>query len=76
MHRWENVQGVLVRYAEVGEREVVVGSHSGSGHSDFAGACSHEEFLGGRLQDAVRADHGDAVLAEMIAIVGRLAAKG
>lgn len=75
MARWENVRGVVVHYAEVNEREVVVGSHSGSGHTDFAGACSLEEFLvDRRLQDAVLSEHGEATLAEMIEAVRKAAA--
>jgi hypothetical protein len=61
----------VVHYAEVSASEVIVGSHAGSGHTDFAGACSHAEFLGGHLQDVVRAEHGEAVLAEMIEAVRR-----
>jgi hypothetical protein len=69
--RWEKARGVVVHYAEVSASEVIVGSHAGSGHTDFAGACSHAEFLGGHLQDVVRAEHGEAVLAEMIEAVRR-----
>jgi hypothetical protein len=69
MARWERVEGVRVYYAEVSLREVIVGSHGASGHTDFAGACSHAQFLAGQLQDAVRAEHGEAVLTEMIAAV-------
>lgn len=70
MARWEKVRGVVVHYAEVNASEVVVGSHSGSGHTDFAGACSHEAFLADRrLHDAVLSEHGAETLAEMIEAV-------
>jgi hypothetical protein len=66
---WEVTRGRQVCYAQVTAREVIVGSHSGSGHTDSAGACSHAEFLAGRFQDLVRSDLGEATLQEMIAAV-------
>ena len=65
-HNWEVSHGPRVCYAQVTAREVVVGSHYGSGHTDSAGVCSHAEFLAGRFQDIVRDDLGEACLREMI----------
>lgn len=66
---WEVTRGRQVCYAQVTAREVIVGSHYGSGHTDSAGACSHAEFLAGRFQDLVRSDLGETTLQEMIATV-------
>lgn len=56
-------------YVRVETYRVVVGEHSGSGHTDMAGTCSHREFLDGRYQDIVRADHGEQVLQQVIAAI-------
>ena len=68
-HSWERTEGRRVHYAHVTAREVVVGSHTGSGHTDHAGACSYAEFLAGRFHDAVRSGLGADVLAELIEAV-------
>jgi hypothetical protein len=67
---WEVQRGPETCYAQVTAREVVVGSHYGSGHTDSAGVCSHAEFLAGRFQDLVRSDLGEAILNEVLAAVG------
>lgn len=68
-HHWESTHGPRVVYAQVTAREVIVGQHSGSGHTDSAGVCSHAEFLAGRFQDIVRADLGEACLQEILAAI-------
>jgi hypothetical protein len=68
-HNWEVSHGPRVCYAQVTAREVIVGQHYGSGHTDSAGVCSHAEFLAGRFQDLVRENLGEACLEEMLATV-------
>jgi len=68
-HSWERTEGRRVHYAQLTAREVIVGSHAGSGHTDDAGSCTHEEFLAGRFHDVVRASLGAEALAELLAAV-------
>lgn len=69
IHHWETARGAQLFYAQVTAREVIVGSHFGSGHTDSAGACTHAEFLAGRFQEDVRHDLGEACLQAMLAAV-------
>jgi hypothetical protein len=64
---WEVTRGDVTTYASVNAREVSVGSHRGSGHTDHCSSCSHQEFRAGRLQQLVRDGLGPAVLLEMLA---------
>jgi|GEM_PF-2833691 len=63
---WETVEGSRTSYVEAQGPNILVGAHSGSGHTDSAGTCSREEFLNGRFHSTVRSDHGEAVLQEII----------
>jgi hypothetical protein len=66
---WERTHDQQVCYAQVTAFSVLVGSHYGSGHTDYAGVCSHAEFLAGRFHDIVRHDLGEAALREMFVAV-------
>ena len=63
---WETIEGARTSYVEVQGPNMLVGAHSGSGHTDSAATCTREEFLNGRFHSAVRSDHGEAVLQEII----------
>jgi len=69
MKSWETKKGGRTCYVQVTPYEVVVGSHSGSGHSDNAATCSHQELLDGTHQGTIRHEHGDRILQEVIAAV-------
>jgi len=66
---WETVKNGRTHYIHVERREVVVGSHFGTGMSDNAGTCSHEEFLEGEFQSMILNDFGEDVLNEVIKAV-------
>lgn len=66
---WEHKEGMHTEYIYVNYNEVVVGDHWGSGLTDNAGACSHEEFLTGRYQDLILERFGQEILDEVILAV-------
>jgi hypothetical protein len=66
---WETTNGEKTSYTRI-EADIVMGSHSGSGHTDSAGSCSREAFLNGQFHDTIRSDHGPAVLQEVLDFVG------
>ncbi len=70
---WEKTTGDRVDYVQIVDDHVVVGSHAGSGHTDSAGRATFAEFLDGRFQDVVSAEHGPEVLQAVIeAVRGRI----
>jgi hypothetical protein len=68
---WEKRNGSRVDYIQVLKDGVCVGRRYGSGASDNAGIASFSEFLDGKYQDIVIAEHGPDVLQEVIAAVRR-----
>jgi len=66
---WEKTRSGRTHYCNVCPREVEVGDHHGSGHSDNAGRCTHQEFLEGRFHSAIRSAFGGRVLTNVIAAV-------
>lgn len=69
MWRKERRTSKRVDYVNVYKTHVEVGCHFGSGHTDNAGTCSFDAFLGGRWHDEIKATFGDRVLEEVIATV-------
>lgn len=63
-------------YLYVHPHEVVCGSQGSSVFSDNAGSCTHAEFVAGQLQYAVRTDFGEGVVAEVLATLASLRARG
>ena len=64
---WETTRGRITYFVQVQGDQVVVGERHGGGSMDEdATAVSTEAFLGGRLQDVVRSDLGQAVLDEVL----------
>jgi hypothetical protein len=59
---WEKTEGRKTHYVYVHYKEVVVGSHYGTGMSDNAGVCSHEEYLNGQFQGLIRDIFGSEIL--------------
>jgi hypothetical protein len=72
MKSWDRDDGMRYNYFVVDETEVVLGHHYGTGQSDVAGACAHEEFLNGRFNPEVRERFGEDVLAEGLELVKEL----
>ncbi|MBN1409216.1 MAG: hypothetical protein JW969_00130 [Spirochaetales bacterium] len=66
---WVKQTGNRTEYVDVHFNSVVVGHNYGTGMSDIAGSCTHEEFLNGRFQGLVAERFGDEVLAEVILAV-------
>ena len=66
---WETYTNGTTHYIQINAQELVVGSHSGSGHTDNAGAVRHAEFLQGQYHDLIRTQFGPEVLAEVIEAV-------
>ncbi|MFX1451300.1 MAG: hypothetical protein ACFFCM_10685 [Promethearchaeota archaeon] len=66
---WEKKDGRRTEYVYVNYKEVIVGSHYGTGMSDNAGAASYQEFLNGRFQNLILESFGQAVLDEIINVV-------
>ena len=66
---WEIVHEGRTHYIQVERAQVVVGSHYGSGMTDNAGTCTHEEFLNGRFQDLILQEFDKTVLDEVITAV-------
>ena len=66
---WEVTRSGRCHYVDVHAKHVIVGSHCGTGQSDNAGRCTHEQFLDGRFQDIVEREHGTDVLDEVIQAV-------
>jgi hypothetical protein len=66
---WKKNEGGQTHYCHVGPRRVEVGSHHGSGHSDNASTCSHQEFLQGRFHNIIRDAFGARVLSNVIKAV-------
>jgi len=72
---WVKTDGRRTDYIDIHYNEVVVGNHYGSGMTDNAGTCSHEEFLAGRFQDLILNSFGQKILNEIIDVV-KLAKEG
>ncbi len=73
VQRWEAVEDGVTHYVMLtpAQREVLVGSHSGSGHSDNARAESYEAFIMRRRFHKQIADlFGEAMLNALVAKVG------
>ena len=66
---WEKIKGPRTEYVDVTRNQVIVGHHYGTGMSDTAGSCSHQEFLEGRFQDLILERFGEIVLQEVIKTV-------
>ncbi|MBP7999463.1 MAG: DHH family phosphoesterase [Chloroflexi bacterium] len=66
---WETNNNGTTRYIHINAQEVVVGSHSGSGHTDNAGAVLHADFLQGQYHNLIQREFGPDVLAEVIEAV-------
>lgn len=66
---WETTHGERTCYVELHQDALLVGEHHGTAASDGAGTCTLREFLQGRYQASIRADHGPAALAEIVAAV-------
>ena len=64
---WERTRDGTTYYVSIEATQVLVGEHSGSGHSDNAGTCSHAEFVAGRWHAHVKANLGSGVLSEVLA---------
>lgn len=69
MNSWEKSKGRQVHYIRVDAYRVTVGSHAGSGHTDYGTTCTHEAFLGGELHEHILRDHGPATLKQVLAAV-------
>jgi len=69
MRSWSKRKDRGEHYIRLDAWTVVVGEHSGSGHTDFGGSCTHAEFLAGRYQDIGARDHGKRTLQEVIAAI-------
>ena len=63
---WQETKGKRTIYIDVHYNEVVVGHHYGTGMTDNAGACSHQEFLEGRFQGLIEERFGKEVLNEVL----------
>ncbi len=66
---WETTKAGVTHYVDVSPTHITVGEHRGSAHSDCAGACTHAEFLSGRWHAEIKAAHGPAAFAAIIAAV-------
>ena len=66
---WEKNTGKRTDYVDVHYNEVVVGYHYGSGMTDNAGTCTHDEFLKGRFQGLIEERFGKDVLEQVILAV-------
>ena len=69
---WEKIKDRRTYYASVTLREVVVGDHFGSGHTDNAGSCSHADFIKGTYQSHVKTYLGENVLKEVLYAIENL----
>ncbi|MBD3338804.1 MAG: hypothetical protein GF353_06840 [Candidatus Lokiarchaeota archaeon] len=63
---WERYKGRQHYYVYVTYKEVVVGHDYGTGMSDSAGACSHQDFLDGKFQGLIFERFGQDTLTEVI----------
>jgi hypothetical protein len=66
---WEISKGGQTCYVYLNDREVIAGSHWGSGHTDNAGSCTHEAFLAGEFHDVIRSDFDEDTLQEIVEAV-------
>jgi hypothetical protein len=66
---WEKKEGNCTYYIIVSYKDVCVGHHYGTGMSDVAGVCSHEEFLAGEFQSLITERFGNAILNDVIVAV-------
>lgn len=71
---WERKKGEITHYIRINHLFVIIGSHAGSGHTDNAGTCSHEDFLndslrGRQFQASIQREFGDDLLTAVIAAV-------
>ena len=62
---WEAIGEHVMNYIQVSHNEVIVGHHSGSGFSDTAGSCSHQEFFNGQYHDLILEKFNPEVLEEV-----------
>jgi len=63
---WEKTKGKEVRYIQLYDNKIVIGSHFGNGHTDNAGSCSIQEFLDGKYQSLVISDFNKKTLQEVL----------
>ena len=66
---WEARSGGRTDYLSVERHYVILGEHYGSGHTDNAGRCTHDEFLGGRWHAEICERFGKRVLAQALEAV-------
>jgi len=66
---WEKTKSGRTDYCHVLIRRVELGSHHGSGQSDNAGFCTHQEFLEGRFQAEIRDIFSAGILRSVVAAV-------
>jgi hypothetical protein len=70
---WEMMDGNCKNYVDINDREVVIGSTYGSGHTDNAVSCSHKKFLKGFYHDHITQYFGKGTLREIIGYVMKAA---
>jgi hypothetical protein len=63
-------------YVIVEAHGVVVGDQTGGPFADACGTCSHDELLGGMMQDIIARDFGPDVLAEVVQVVRKIRGDG
>ncbi len=63
---WERYEGRRHEYIHVNYNEIVVGHDYGTGMSDTAGCCSHQDFLNSQFQGLIEGRFGKGVLGDLI----------
>ena len=63
---WERSDNTVTHYIRLDHSQVVVGSHSSSGQTDNASACSYDEFLNGRFHTHIITYFDQKVLSDVI----------
>lgn len=70
MSHWEIHKDSMIYFCTVSAAEVVIGSHSGTGHFGGAASCTPHDFLNGQMQSVALKHFGEKTVIEILRSLG------